>query len=97
MTMGANISVLVSSTFINVELGCEEQVQRDLKKVEWVKDVYTSYGVYDFIVKVASESPGHLQKLVFDNLRKIENLKSTLTLIVSEDNTVRHKTVEKHV
>jgi DNA-binding Lrp family transcriptional regulator len=80
---------------INVELGCEEQVRRDLKKVEGVKDVYTSYGVYDFIVKAASESPEHLQKLVFDNLRKIENLRSTLTLIVSEDNTVKRKTVKK--
>jgi DNA-binding Lrp family transcriptional regulator len=77
---------------INVELGSEEQVRRDLKKVEGVKEVYTSYGVYDFIVKAASESVGDLEKLVFDNLRKIENVKSTLTLIVSEDNTIRHKT-----
>jgi DNA-binding Lrp family transcriptional regulator len=77
---------------INVELGSEEQVRRDLKKVEGVKEVYTSYGVYDFIVKAVSESVGDLEKLVFDNLRKIENVKSTLTLIVSEDNTIRHKT-----
>jgi DNA-binding Lrp family transcriptional regulator len=77
---------------INVELGREEQVRRDLKKVDGVKEVYTSYGVYDFIVKAASESVGHLEKLVFDNLRKIENVRSTLTLIVSEDNTMRYKT-----
>jgi len=77
---------------INVELGREEQVRRDLKKVEGVKEVYTSYGVYDFIVKAASESVANLEKLVFDNLRKIANVRSTLTLIVSEDKTVRHKT-----
>ena len=45
-------------------------------------------------LKLPSESAEHLQKLVFDNLRKIENVRSTLTLIVSEDNTIRHKTVE---
>ena len=79
---------------ITVEPGCEGQVRQDLKKIGGVKEVYASYGVYDFIGKVGAESTEQLRELVFDQLRKIENVRATLTLIVSENNIIRRKTME---
>jgi DNA-binding Lrp family transcriptional regulator len=67
-----------------VESGYEDQVRQNLKNVEGVQEVYVSYGVYDLIVKVATESIEQLRELVTYRLRKVENVRSTLTLIFTD-------------
>jgi DNA-binding Lrp family transcriptional regulator len=67
----------------NVNAGAEEQVRQDIKNVAGVQEVFVSYGVYDLIVKVAAESMDLLKELVTYRLRTIENVKSTLTLILT--------------
>ena len=48
-----------------------------------VQEVYVSYGVYDLIAKVAAESMELLREIVTNRLRTIENVRSTLTLILT--------------
>ena len=40
----------------NVVSGSENQVLKDVKKVEGVEEAYISYGVYDVVVKVKADS-----------------------------------------
>ena len=40
---------------INVESGSEDEVLKELKKIEGVEEAYFSYGVYDLIIKVTGE------------------------------------------
>jgi len=70
---------------INVESGSEEEIIEKLKKVPGVIEAYYSYGVYDIIAKVRADSMERLKDMVTRNIRNINNVRSTLTLIIMED------------
>ena len=68
----------------NVGSGAEEQVLKAAKLIEGVQEAYVSYGVYDLILKVNAASMEELKQLVTHRLRSIDNVRSTLTLILAE-------------
>lgn len=68
---------------INAELGSEEEVVKELKKLPNVKEVYVVYGVYDLIVKVEAESLDKLKEYIFSKIRQMDKIRSTLTMIVT--------------
>ena len=69
----------------NVETGSEDQVLRDAKKIGEVEAAYVSYGVYDLIVRVKADTMQDLKEVVTYRLRRIENVRSTLTLMLTEE------------
>jgi DNA-binding Lrp family transcriptional regulator len=69
---------------INLESGSEEQVIAQLKKIQGVHETYLSYGVYDLIVKVEAENMEKLKESVTHKIRTISQVRSTLTLILTE-------------
>ena len=68
----------------NTELGREENIIRDLKNFEEVKEVFRVYGVYDIIAKVESDTMDKVKEIITWKLRKLTGVKSTLTMIVME-------------
>jgi DNA-binding Lrp family transcriptional regulator len=70
---------------INVESGSEEEVIKDLRAIDGVVESYFSYGVYDIIAKVTADSMDALKDLVTLRIRNIVKVRSTLTLILTED------------
>ncbi|KON33623.1 MAG: AsnC family transcriptional regulator [miscellaneous Crenarchaeota group-6 archaeon AD8-1] len=68
----------------NVSSGSEDQVLNDAKKIKGVTEVYISYGVYDLLLKIKADSMDELKELVTHKLRTIDNVRSTLTLILTE-------------
>ncbi len=70
---------------INVESGAEEEVIKELRAIEGVEESYFSYGVYDIIAKVKANDMDHLKELVTRRIRNIVKVRSTLTLILTED------------
>ena len=70
---------------INVESGAEEDVVKELKKIDGVEEAYFSYGVYDIIAKVKAESMEKLKETVTRKIRTIVRVRSTLTLIMMEE------------
>ena len=69
----------------NVGSGAEEQVLKEAKRIEGVQEAYVSYGVYDLILKVNAASMEELKQLVTHRLRSIDNVRSTLTLMLTEE------------
>jgi len=67
---------------LNTELGREENIIKDLKKLEEVKEVFRVYGVYDIIAKVESDTMDKVKETITWKLRKLTDVKSTLTLII---------------
>lgn len=67
---------------INTDMGSEENVTNALNKVEEVKKVYGVYGVYDLVVRVEAETMEKLKATISDSIRALENVRSTLTMIV---------------
>ena len=69
---------------INTEIGSDAKVTNDLNKVDEVKEVYGVYGVYDLIVRVEAETLEKLKTVISDSIRTLENVRTTLTMIVVE-------------
>jgi DNA-binding Lrp family transcriptional regulator len=58
-------------------------VSKNLKTVAGVDETYIAYGVYDLVAKVRAKSMGALKELISSRLRKIDKVRSTLTLILT--------------
>ena len=70
---------------INVESGSEENILGEIKKIDGVEEAYYSYGVYDILIKVAADSMEKLRETVTGKVRTISRVRSTLTLIMTEE------------
>lgn len=70
---------------INVESGGEDEVLTALKKISNVEESFFSYGVYDIIAKVKAESMEKLKEMVTNKIRSLNQVRSTLTLIMVVD------------
>ena len=80
--------VPIAFVLINSDLG------KDVEIIGKIKDILKSekdisyeiqgvYGVYDIVVKVSSDDSPKLRSIVTNQIRKIENVQSTLTMTVS--------------
>ena len=65
---------------INCELGSEEHVISELKTFPDIKEVQGTFGAYDIIAEVSSESIEKIRETITWKIRKIEKIHSTLTL-----------------
>ncbi len=52
-----------------------------LKTMPNVVEVHIVYGVYDLIAKIEAEDTDSLKKIVTENLRVLEKVRSTMTMI----------------
>ena len=69
---------------INCDLGSEEEIIKELKKMPGTVEVNGVYGVYDIIARVRSDSMEKLRETITWHVRKIDKVRSTLTMIVIE-------------
>lgn len=69
----------------NVGSGSEDQVLKDAKSMDGVQEAYVSYGVYDLVLKIKTDSMEQLKEIISYHLRRINNVRSTLTLILAEE------------
>jgi DNA-binding Lrp family transcriptional regulator len=69
---------------LNVETGKEDEVLKQLKSSGAVEESYVSYGVYDLILKVKANTIEQLKEVVTGKIRTINQVRSTLTLIIIE-------------
>ncbi|MGA2459981.1 MAG: Lrp/AsnC ligand binding domain-containing protein [Candidatus Bathyarchaeia archaeon] len=69
---------------INAEIGSEDEVAGELRKISNVKESYVVYGVYDIVAKVEADSMDKLKEIVTWKIRRLDKVRSTLTMIVVE-------------
>jgi DNA-binding Lrp family transcriptional regulator len=69
---------------INAEIGSEDEVLKELRKLGNVKESYVVYGVYDVVAKVEADSMDKLKEIVTWKIRRLDKVRSTLTMIVVE-------------
>ncbi len=63
----------------------ESEVLEQLRKMENVVDTQGTYGVYDIVARIESDSQSQLAHIISDQIRKISNINTTLTLIPVEE------------
>lgn len=69
---------------INTEIGSEDDVLAQLRQIPMVKEAYLVYGVYDIIARVEAPDLDKLKEIVTWKIRKLDKVRSTLTMIVVE-------------
>ncbi len=67
---------------ISIEIGAEGEVLKSLKPVSEIKEAHLVYGVYDIIARVETETMQELKDTVSWKIRRIDKVRSTLTMIV---------------
>jgi DNA-binding Lrp family transcriptional regulator len=70
---------------LNVSNGAEDEVLKEAKKTGNVQEVFVSYGAYDLIVKATADTMAELKEIVTYKLRTINNVTSTLTLMLNDE------------
>ncbi len=69
---------------LNCDLGSESDIIKKIKQVPDVIEVSGVFGVYDIIVRISSDDMDKLREIITWNIRKIDKVRSTLTMIVIE-------------
>lgn len=69
---------------ITTELASPE-VREKLKKIGGVEEVYIVYGIYDIVAKVRANTMDELKEIVTWRVRRLDKVRSTLTMIVIEE------------
>ncbi len=63
------------------DLGYEEQIIEELKHFSDVKEVHGTFGAYDILAKLESDEPNTLKETITWKIRKLDKVRSTLTLM----------------
>lgn len=72
----------VAFVLINTDMGADTEVSAALRTIDEVKEVYGVYGVYDIVVRIEAETLQQLKDTISSKIRILENVRSTLTMIV---------------
>ena len=80
-TFRASRSIETAYVFLTCDLGYEKTIIKELKRVDSISEVCGIYGTYDIIAKVEHSEIDKLRKIITWNIRKLEHVRSTLTLM----------------
>ena len=73
--------MMTAYVLLNCNSGSEESVIQELKSIIGVKEVHGIFGAYDIIVEIETETVDELRQIVILKIRKINDVRSTLTLV----------------
>ena len=69
---------------INCDLGFDTEIIDEIKQLEEIKEVHGIFGAYDIIVKLESANVENLKDIITWKIRKLNRVRSTLTLMTLE-------------
>jgi DNA-binding Lrp family transcriptional regulator len=69
---------------INTEFNAKSEILKSIKEIPQVKEAYLVYGVYDIIAQIETENLQEIKDVISMKIRRIDNVRSTLTMITSD-------------
>lgn len=72
---------------IRVEAGKENHVLDKVIRVEGIKRAALVFGPYDIVAEAEVTTHDELDKIVVGEIRRIEGVKDSLTLVIAEEKT----------
>ncbi|MDH3618031.1 MAG: Lrp/AsnC ligand binding domain-containing protein [Nitrosopumilus sp.] len=76
----------IAYVLIKSDLGAEQKIIEELEKLEQVSRVERTFGDYDMVVKMESEHIEKIRETISWNIKKLDKVRSTLTLVKKEQN-----------
>ena len=74
----------IAYVLIKNDLGAEQKVIEQLEKLEQVVGIDRTFGDYDMVVKLESEHIEKIRETIARNIKKIDKVRATLTLVKRE-------------
>ncbi|MEK0319216.1 MAG: Lrp/AsnC ligand binding domain-containing protein [Nitrosopumilus sp.] len=68
---------------ISCEIGEEQLLISQLKKIPEVKSCLITYGSYDVVAEFVTDTPSQMNEIITSKIRKLQNIRSTITLRVT--------------
>ena len=68
---------------ISCEVGAENELAKSLETIDEIKNVIVTYGDYDVVAEVETENSEQMDSFITSHIRKLEKIRSTITLRVS--------------
>ncbi len=68
---------------LSCEIGKEQELASQLHTINEIKNVMITYGEYDIVVEAKTENPEKMDNLITSKIRKLEKIRSTITLRVT--------------
>jgi len=65
---------------ISCEIGEEQSLYSKLKEIPEVKTCLITFGSYDIVAEFVTETPLEMNKLITSKIRKLQKIRSTITL-----------------
>ena len=75
----------IAFVLINAEIGSETAVLNILTQISHVTEAYVVFGVYDVVAKVEADTMTQLKDVITNQIRRLDKVRSTLTMIVMDD------------
>ena len=72
----------IAYVLVKSKMGHEVDVMNNILKIDGVKEVMGTYGVYDIFVKVQVPTRNEIERVITQKIRKVRNVISTTTLSV---------------
>ncbi|MFB5606064.1 MAG: Lrp/AsnC ligand binding domain-containing protein [Nitrosarchaeum sp.] len=69
---------------ISCDIGEEHSIYSKLKEISEIKDCIITYGSYDIVVKFETNSADEMNAVISNKIRKLEKIRSTITLRVTD-------------
>jgi len=77
--------VTTAYVLINCVMRVEKAVIDKLKTFDAVKEAVGTFGVYDILVKLEADSDQKLTDVITQKIRKMDNVRTTTTLMVMQE------------
>ena len=68
---------------ISCDVGAENDLAKTLSSIEEIKNILVTYGDYDIVAEVQTENSEQMDSFITSKIRKLEKIRSTITLRVS--------------
>lgn len=68
---------------ISCEIGEEQNLYSQLKGIPEVKSCLITYGSYDVVAEFVTETPNEMNQVITSKIRKLQKIRSTITLRVT--------------
>jgi len=69
---------------LNCDLGAEEYIVEELRRIGGVKVAHLTFGAYDVLAEVHAENGDEFERIVSSRVRKLSRVVSTMTLSVAD-------------
>ena len=73
--------VTIAYVLINCDLGAEESIIEELKKLDQIQEVFETVGTHDLMAKLESEHLEKIREIITWNIQKLDKVRSTVTLV----------------